>query len=192
MLWYESTDPEEVERKLKKKPTCIQKGQRVSGWHNWLGVWLLVSAQVMISVLWDWPLCQVPWWMWSLFYILSPSSSALQACVHASLCLSLSQINLKKNKTKNNNNKKRSGCRQESRDQSFLKITIPVLRFKSRTLDQCFKSISSLNRGGGRSRFRDPTKRRSETVVLYVNRKQKSESLMIWNREDEKAFLPGF
>lgn len=52
--------------------------------------------------------------------------------------------------------------------------------------------IFQVQAGGEKSRFGDPCKRRSETVVLYVNRKQKSESLMVWNREDEKAFLLGF
>ena len=86
------------------------------GWLSWLSVWLLISAQVMISWSWDqaphWVLC----WLWSLLGILSLSLSLslplrwckhVRACVCVCLCarvrahahaLALSQIKLKKKK----------------------------------------------------------------------------------------------
>ena len=54
----------------------------VPGWLSQLSVWLLVSAQVIISGLWDWAPHQALWWGRSLLEILSLSlCSSMQ--VHA-------------------------------------------------------------------------------------------------------------
>ena len=59
-----------------------------------LNIWLLILAEVMISGLWDWVLCQGPCWVWSLLKILSlilplPLHTCSCACTHiCSLSLS--------------------------------------------------------------------------------------------------------
>lgn len=80
-------------------------------------------------------------------------------------------------------------CRQGFRDRNMLKVIIPDLKLKSGTLGQSFKKILSLKK---KSRFGDPCKSRSDTIVLYLNRKGDSESSMVCNQENKKAFLPGF
>ena len=43
------------------------------GWYGWLSVWLLISAQFIISGLWDQTLQHAPLSAWSLLKILPPS-----------------------------------------------------------------------------------------------------------------------
>ena len=50
-----------------------------SGWLSLLSIWLLISAQVMISGYWGWALCWAPQYAWSLLKIHS-----LSLCPHFS------------------------------------------------------------------------------------------------------------
>ena len=62
------------------------------GWLSRLSVWLVISAQVMVSGLWDQPLSQALHWEWNLLKILSVSLCPFP------LVLSLSHSPLSKQK----------------------------------------------------------------------------------------------